>query len=201
MGWTTEAGYDLLIQKNSNACGMACCAMIIRTLTGAKLSEDMLANESRRIGGGQYREYFSERPGVVAALGAKSVSKVTSVDKTGYLGTYVTNLGQILTNYLIENVTNWYTDPAAVIRGAGNQDLIALVNWDNGGGGHFVVVRKTGSDHMIVRDPIYGVSGQPISGSYLPNNSRASGATAQFNGWIVQPTGNMLAAPRVRVMF
>ena len=201
MGWTTEAGYDVLIQGNSNSCGLACCGMVIRSVKGDKMPESAMISESRRIGTGKYREYFSERPGVVAIHGASSVSKVTSVDKTGYLGTYVGNLGQILTNYLVENVTNWCPDPAAVIRGAGNMDLIALVNWDNGGGGHFVVVRNVGNDHMIVRDPYYGVSGQAISGNYLPNNSRAIGATAKFNGWFVQPTGKILAAPRVKVMF
>ncbi|NOR69782.1 MAG: hypothetical protein GQ532_08850 [Methylomarinum sp.] len=201
MGWKTEAGYDVLMQDSSNSCGMACCAMIMKHVDGCIPDEQMMASESKRIGVGQYEEKFGEKVGHVACFGPGSASSITPVDQSKVLGTYVNNLGGILTNYLIENETDFHDNPSSVFGKYPGQDVIALLNWDNGGGGHFVVVRKLSSNHIIVLDPAYGVSGQALSNNYTPNNSRAGGATGKFNGWVVNPTGKRLKAKRVKVMF
>lgn len=183
MAWTEIAGYQVFRQTERSSCGMACVAMVVHRKGHGKPDEAIVKSASQRHGG-KYNPALSDRAAFKG--GMRMLTATSDVQLGGYEGTYLENLGKILTEWKIKNEVT-YNDPVLTVLSQvrSGSPAIAQVDWDHGGGSHFVLIEKymAGAPKpLIVCDPYYGlVALDPTgAGTYAPD-----GASGRFNGWVL----------------
>lgn len=190
MAWVEIHGYAVLKQDEGFSCAMACAGMIVNLVQGGKPTENVIKQMSSGIGGtGRYRADLKDKATVggmrMLPTGNEIKGQSLGSKQSNSLGTNCDHIGKILAAYKIKNTAKRFRNVRTVFSGASrSRPAIGLVNWANGGGGHFVVVQFV-HDKLLIRDPIYGVTSIINDGRY----TSARGHQATFNGWAVQTHG------------
>jgi hypothetical protein len=167
-------------QTDRSSCGMACVCMVVHRKGMGTPSESLVSSKSKGMANG-YGQALSDRfkgnPRMLTATSDKSTRD--------YEGTYMSNLGELLEDWHIDNEVKYHADIMGSLRGVrSGSPAIAQVDW-SGGGSHFVLVEKflPGPKGLIVCDPYYGVVALDANGgaTYAPDAS----SSGRFNGWLV----------------
>ncbi|MGP8434299.1 hypothetical protein ACT2FY_36080 [Paraburkholderia fungorum] len=189
MAWTEIAGYQVLKQTERSSCGMACVAMAIHRTGHGKPSESAIKAMSSQYAG-NYSAAIHDRAPYQGA--SRMLTATLPVQLGGYEGSFLTNLGAVLTAYHVSN-TVAYRDQAGLSAAwalvTTGKPAIAQVDWDGGAGSHFVLIEKYDQGApkpLIVCDPFYGLVSQAesVAHTYEP----VAGVSGVFNGWLLQTT-------------
>ena len=140
MSWIVDSGYNILAQEQEQSCGYCCVGMVLNQFdTSARHSEQSLVATGTRLSPGAYDRAAHNRVGAVQTFIVQSVYEQRGVLPHWGSGTYGNHLAQVLRDYRIDATYQTGSVKAAMRSVGPGRPVIALVNWDQGGG-HWVVV-------------------------------------------------------------
>lgn len=181
--------YNLTLQNRENSCGPACIRIVVKLVQNVDVGEDSLR---------QYVEMAEEGADYHGGLGQGGVIASTSTahdwGPTGG-GTWYVPEALASVRPMIRAIHVQST--AALRSSTRSKPIIGVVEWDPGGGLHYVVVAgplRTVPNSFLVIDPFYGVQRVPVAhgsfGWYEPvdPNGGANLARAKWYPWTCRVT-------------
>jgi hypothetical protein len=197
MPWINVDGWDVLKQSHEQSCGYCCIGMVVNLIEGGRKDrEESIVAAGRSVGGvGAYDRHAKDRVGAVQTPLVQAAYEEFGALPHWGSGTYGNHLAQVLRRHYRMDATYYKDQGTSAIKSAmrgvsAKQYMIALVQWD-GGGGHWVLVverHKRGwgySSDYAVLDPGGYVTINRGSSIY----NTVSGARGKFGGYFVLVSG------------
>ncbi len=190
MPWITVGTTEVLQQQDAQSCGYCCIGMALHRVHGRRDTESSIVATGARLEGGAYDRRTGDRVGLVATPLVAAAAAQGDLEHWGS-GTYGNHLARVLTEGYNLQATYHGGRSTAQMKAAmrsvsADQSMIALVLWNGGGGGHWVLVtgRATrgwgsASDYTIL-DPAGEVTVNRGSTAYT-----SSGGAGTFAGYYV----------------
>jgi hypothetical protein len=176
------AWHEIPIQTKDNSCGPCSVRIVIKKVKNQDVGEDLLRElvELAEEGGDAYSGTLGTT-GVIGEGGAHDWSPSGG-------GTWL--VPGVLQGMKIPVVQT--TTPKDLMHATKSKPAIGVVEWQPGGGLHYVVVLgpNNARDKLVILDPFFGVQSAPITGNapgtYAPinHNTKQPESTARWYPWV-----------------